>query len=69
MRAVQTFVLKLLLDTERPGELRGLLCSVSDNAEYTFSDAESLLVLLRQFAGAREGPRADEPPPAVPEKH
>ena len=47
MRTIQTFVLRLLVNTEEPQALRGAVRCVSDNEERTFADAQSLLALLR----------------------
>ncbi len=60
MRTTQTYVLRLLVDNECPAELRGILVSVADNAEYPFADAEALLALLRHVAGAGEGSEEDK---------
>lgn len=59
MRIIQTFVLRLLLDAECPGELRGSLYCIADNSEYAFADAEALLAQLRQVASLRE-PKSEE---------
>lgn len=69
MRIIQTFVLRLLLDTECPGELRGSLYCIADNSEYAFADAEALLAQLRQVASLREpesGERGDADKPDEP---
>lgn len=50
MRTIQTFVLRLLLDTEEPNTLRGSLRLISNEAEYPFANARELLQLLQQLA-------------------
>ncbi len=47
MRATMTFILRLLVDESEPEALRGVLQTVASNEERTFSDASSLLELLR----------------------
>lgn len=49
MREIQTFVLRLIVDIEEPGTLRGSLSSVAQGDEYTFSDGAALLRLLEQL--------------------
>jgi hypothetical protein len=50
MRTIQTFVLRLFVDTEEPNTLRGSLRPISNEAEYPFADARELLDLLQQLA-------------------
>ena len=49
MRTIQTFVLRLLADTDEPDVLRGSLHSVSTDKEEAFTDARVLIDLLRQM--------------------
>jgi hypothetical protein len=56
MRIVQTFILRLLVDTEHVDELRGALCAVAGGAEYPFVDEESLLAILRELVRAAPRP-------------
>jgi len=49
VRAIQTFVLRLLVDADEPETLRGSLRSVATNEENTFVDAQDLVSLLRRL--------------------
>ncbi len=60
MRRTQTFILRLLVDTECPNEMRGSLYSVADNAEYSFADAQELLAQLWRMASLQEPAQPDE---------
>jgi hypothetical protein len=46
MRTIRTFILRLLVDIDEPQTLRGMLRSVVDNEEHSFTDEQSLLALL-----------------------
>lgn len=48
MRKTYTFILRLLVDTDEPCLLRGVLHSVADNINYSFADGQALLDLLWQ---------------------
>jgi hypothetical protein len=48
MRTTLTFVLRLLVDTDDPQALRGMIRTVG-SAEHTFADEQTLLALLRQM--------------------
>ncbi len=50
MRTVQTFMLRLLVDPDEPGEMRGALQCMPGSATLSFSGEENLLVLLRRLA-------------------
>jgi hypothetical protein len=50
MRAIHTFVLRLLLDSNEPQKLRGALQSVPEGKPRPFADGQSLLILLNQMA-------------------
>ena len=52
MRTIQTFILRLLADTEESQVLRGAVRCVSDDKEQTFTDAQSLLALLHGMCQA-----------------
>lgn len=52
MRTIWTFVLRVLVDSEEPGALRGSVRCVSDDGEYTFSNATVLLELLHHLVTA-----------------
>ena len=47
MRAIQTFILRLLVDPADPGALRGAVESVSEGISRPFVGEEQLLALLR----------------------
>ncbi len=50
MRTIQTFVLKLMIDSADLERLRGSLQSVSGSQTYPFADEQALLALLHEFA-------------------
>ena len=50
MRSTQTFILRLLVDTEDPKRLRGAIRSVIDGEERPFSGDAALLSLLHTLA-------------------
>ncbi len=68
MRTIQTFVLRLLVDTEDPRALRGAVRCVSDDEEQTFADAQSLLALLRGMCQATDTDDVEQFPPPRPGK-
>ncbi len=47
MRTTVTYILRLLVDDDEPGSLRGILKSIAGNEELSFTDAASLMDLLR----------------------
>lgn len=66
MRTIQTIILRLLIDTDRPLALRGTLNAVSENQMYQFTDEQSLLALLHHLGSsgrktAGNGEHQDEP--------
>jgi len=66
MRTIQTFVLRLLADTEEPQMLRGAVRCVSANEEQTFADAQSLLALLHGMCQAADPDDAEQSLTAQP---
>jgi hypothetical protein len=46
MRTIKTIILRLLVDTNQPQTLRGMLNAVADGHLYSFADEKSLLKLL-----------------------
>lgn len=46
MRTMQTYILRLLVDTETPHVIRGVIRAVEDDAEQAFGDGLALLALL-----------------------
>ncbi len=63
MRTIQTFVLRLLADTEEPQALRGAVRCVSNDEEQTFADAQSLLALLHGMCQAADPDDVEQSPP------
>ena len=49
MRAVQTYVMRLLADTEDAQALRGTLGCVTDGRDYSFGDEGAFLRLLHEL--------------------
>ena len=54
MRITLTFILRLLVDTDNPQALRGVIRAVSGAEEHTFANWQSLLVLLRQMTDKQQ---------------
>ncbi len=54
MRTIRTFVLRLMADTEEPEQLRGSVRSVSNDAEYPFTDAQALLTVLVELSSSAD---------------
>jgi len=61
MRRIQTFILRLLLDTDDPHVLRGALRSVADDEDHPFASAQSLVNLLHELTDSQETIRDDRP--------
>ncbi len=55
MRKIQTFILRLLTNTDEPHTLRGVVTAVTSDEVHTFRDGEGLLVWLRQMHDATTG--------------
>ena len=49
MREIQTVFIRLLVETDKPYALRGMLHAVTDDEEHSFADGQSLLALLRRM--------------------
>jgi hypothetical protein len=49
VRTIQIFVLRLLVDSDQPDLLHGVLRRVSDNAEQSFTDEAMLIAVLRHW--------------------
>jgi len=59
MRTIQTFILRLLVDSSEPETLRGDLRPVPEGEAQPFPDEQALLALLHRMASpARESPPA-----------
>ncbi|MBN1954532.1 MAG: hypothetical protein JW900_05710 [Anaerolineae bacterium] len=52
MRTTQAFVLRLLVDSDEPWALRGVLQAVASGEEAPFTDEPTLLALLRRMMSA-----------------
>ena len=52
MREIQTFILRLLVNTDEPKAVRGILHVVADGEEYPFTDGQLLLNLLERLSHA-----------------
>jgi hypothetical protein len=50
MRTIQTYILRLLLDTEDPHTVRGVIRAVADDEEQPFADDQALLILLHRMS-------------------
>lgn len=51
MRTTLVFILRLLVDEDEPGSLRGILCNVTSGEQQAFSSEPALLELLHAQAG------------------
>ncbi len=49
MRKINTFILRMITDTNQPENLRGVLFTISNQEKITFTDEASLLVALKSF--------------------
>jgi hypothetical protein len=49
MRTMQTFVLRLLVDSNEPQTLRGVIRSVASGEEHAFTAEQDLLAYLRDL--------------------
>ncbi|MGQ9583787.1 MAG: hypothetical protein ACUVXG_00125 [Anaerolineae bacterium] len=54
MRTVETFILRLLIDTDDPHALRGALRAVADDEERPFAGERALVALLLQACLAKQ---------------
>ena len=63
MRITQVYILRLLVDKERPGHLQGVLSPVSDAIQpRLFRSGEALLDLLKHLAEEPPNVQADTTP-------
>ncbi len=60
VRTTVTLILRLLIDQNEPGTLRGILCDVSSGADHTFTGEYSLVALLRAIAHSTDEAGASE---------
>jgi hypothetical protein len=51
MRTIRTYILRLLVDTDEPHTMRGVIHAVADDEEQTFADGQALLTWLRRMSG------------------
>jgi len=62
MRSIQTFILRLLVDTEAPDGLCGVIQGVEEEHAHPFHDARALVAWLRETARvAHKEALADSP--------
>ena len=47
MRLIRTIILRLLIDTDQPQALRGVLQDVGEGEQHSFTDEQSLLEALQ----------------------
>lgn len=61
MRAIRTFILRLLADSAEPEALRGDLRPLPEGQPMPFADEQALLALLRRMLSPTEkSPSSDE---------
>lgn len=60
MRTVQTFILRLLVDTDHPQALHGTVQAVADGEARPFASLEALLTLLRRMGQDTDRPILDK---------
>jgi len=53
MHRIQTFILRLVVDTNQPDRVRGSLQIVGEDGSYPFADGQALLVILRDWIQAQ----------------
>jgi len=58
MRTIQTFILRLLVDSSEPEALRGDLRPVPEGEAQPFPDEQALLALLHRMTGETAEPSA-----------
>ena len=46
MRIIETYILRLLMDTDEPTSLRGTLHPVGEDTTHTFTNGQELLAIL-----------------------
>lgn len=56
MREIRTFILRLLIDTDSPQTLRGVLRAVAQDEEYSFNSEQSLRALLHRLSQTNDEP-------------
>ncbi len=58
MRTIRTFIVRLLVDTDEPDALRGVVRCIASDSDHPFTDHRSLLEVLRTVS---------QPDPADPD--
>jgi len=56
MREIRTFILRLLIDTDSPQTLRGVLRAVAQDEEHSFNSEQSLRALLHRLSQTDDKP-------------
>ena len=66
MRAIRTLILRLLVDSDQPQAVRGVVQAVADDEQHYFTDEQGLLALLQRLSRAvsvpPDGCESDENP-------
>ncbi len=62
MRKVQTFVLRLIVNTDEPGTLCGVIRCVASGEERPFANRQELLRLLGEIAHPPDAPEESTEP-------
>ena len=66
MRTIQSFLLRLLVDTDQPEALHGVLRCVSDDTDQPFADEATLVDLLRRRVNRSAPPSISATPTGAP---
>lgn len=57
MNTIRTVIIRLLVNLDEPGQLRGDLQILPENSLYAFKGEEDLSILLHQVAGSSQQPQ------------
>ena len=68
MRAIHVVVIRLFVDSDQPGAVRGAAQPIPDGLSRTFGNEEALLTLLRQWATPAKAETSPDEPVAAPER-
>ena len=55
MRTIRTIILRLLVDTDQPQSLRGMMNAMPDDHPHPFTDEQTLLAQLHHIIGPQDG--------------
>jgi len=56
VRTIQTFIVRLVVESDEPEAVRGVVRSITSDEEHTFTDGQTLLAWLRQMSRAAREP-------------